>query len=389
LAAEPEAPAVPASRTPVVAVAPVEAAAPAASTAASPAPVQPAVVASAALDQDFAVAGWKPPLQQAVFAKAEFLSEIQDQNGCRFRLSLKLEDGVENLRAESQGVTCGPDGYAQGEGTLLITRRDGVRIHEFRGSFLSGLSVSGKVPQLPVVGFDAQRNLLLRLHSEPASKVHYLLRLDYSSYYGRWSGSNTMLIGLTENRELFRELEDIRRTIDLATTRLDQSAPMITGISFYAMRDLEQGLSKGNRDFWLYQIQLSRHYRSRQWQYNPQRAENHLFQYERKEAERQRLAEQQRQREEQMRRELLGRQAEQQLQLYRQLQRESRKPEELYRRILSDVSYQPLDGGDYAALMQGRSRDYAQIVYIAGQADDRQGLVPGQGQGEPGYLPTG
>lgn len=342
------------------------AAAPATTAAAEPA-AQP--VAPAPLSADFAVSGWQPPLQRDVLAKADFLSEITDQNGCRFRLAFKLEDGVENVHAESKGIACGPDGYAQGKGTLAISRRDGALLHQYKGSYLAGLEFYGDAPTLPIVGFDERRNLLLLLHSEPASKVHYLLRVGHSGYQNRWNAGSTVLVALTENRELFRDLENIRRTIDLATTRLDQSAPEIGDIRFYAMRDLQQGLHEGNRDYWMYEINLSRHYRSKQWEYNPQRAENHLFAFERKEAEQQRQAELQRQIEEQRQRELLGQQAEQQLQLYRQLRRETRKPQELYQRISSDASYSPFDGGSYARMMKGGASDYSQIVYISGKTE--------------------
>ncbi|HWV09484.1 MAG TPA: hypothetical protein VN156_08080, partial [Pseudomonas sp.] len=316
---------------------------------------------------DFAVSGWQPPLQRDVLAKAGF-TEIADQNGCRFRLALELADGVENARAQSTNVTCGPDGYAQGSGSLNVTRRDGALLQRFQGSFLTGLPMMGDAPSLPIVGIDERKNLLLLLHSEPASKVHYLLRLGYA-YQGQWNAGSASVIALTENRELFRDLENIRRTLDMATTRLDQTVPKINHISFYGMRDLEQGLNQGNRDFWLYEISLSRQYRTKQWQYDPQHAQNYLFAFERKEAEQLRQAELQRQREEQRQRELLGQQAEQQLQLYRQLRRDTRKPRELYQRISADASYSLLGGGSYARMMQGGTVDYSQIVYITGKTD--------------------
>lgn len=343
----------------------------------SPVPVSeataPAVTeqapAAAPASPDFAVGGWQPSLQRDVLAKADFLTEVADQNGCRFRLSVKLEDGVQNVRAESKGVACGPDGYAQGKGQLTINRSDGVLLHSFtHGGFLAGLELTGDVPNLPVVGFDNNKNLLLLLHSEPASKVHYLLRLG-RNYGGHWSSNSASLIALTENRELFRDVESIRRTIDIATNRIDQSAPGIDSLRFYAMRDLDNGLFKGDRDFWMYEVSLGRQYRSRVWDYNPQHADNYLFAFERKEAEQLRQAELQRQREEQRQRELLGQQAEQQLQLYRQLRRETRKPEELYQRISSDASYSPLGGGSYARMLKGDAVNYSQIVYIGGKTD--------------------
>ena len=335
----------------------------------SPAEPAPSAAVASAPSPDFTVAGWQPPVPSEALAKASFLTEVTDQNGCRFRLSVKLEDSAQNVRAESQGVTCGSDGYAQGQGKLTVTRSDGVRLHSFNnGGFLDGLAVSGKVPNLPVAGFDENNNLLLSLLSEPASKVHYLLRLS-RNYGGSWNADSGMLLALTENRELFRDVDSIRRTIEVATARLDQIAPDISGLRFYAMRDLEQGLLKGNRDFWLYEINLSRQYRTRIWDYNLQHAQNYLFAFERKEAEQQRRAELQRQREEQLQRELLGRQAEQQLQLYRQLRRETRKPEELYQRISRDASYSPTGGGSYVSMLKGGSVDYSQIVYLGGKTE--------------------
>ncbi|MDH0725375.1 hypothetical protein N5D27_02490 [Stutzerimonas stutzeri] len=333
-----------------------------------PAPVEQAVAPAPVIAKEFSVNGWQPPLARDVFAKADFITEIIDQNGCRFRLGFKPEDDIANIAATSSGVTCGPDGYAQGSGSLTLNRRDGVRLHQFKGSFLDGLEIYGDAPQLPVVGIDQRKNLLLLLHSEPASKVHYLLRMGHS-YGGHWNGGSVTLIALTENRELFRDLDSIRRTIDIATAHLDKSAPKIRAIQFYGMRDLEKGLYEGDRDFWLYDISLSRHYRTQKWEYDPARADNHLFAYERKEAELQRRAELEREREAQRQRELLARQAEQQLQLYRQLRRETRKPEELYGRILSDASYSPFSGGGYAAMMQGRAQSYSQIVHIDGKTD--------------------
>ncbi|WBL60218.1 hypothetical protein LQF05_20200 [Stutzerimonas stutzeri] len=333
-----------------------------------PAPVEQPVAPAPVIAKEFSVNGWQPPLARDVFAKADFITEITDQNGCRFRLGFKPEDDIANISATSSGVTCGPDGYAQGTGSLTLNRRDGVRLHQFKGSFLDGLEIYGDAPQLPIVGIDQRKNLTLLLHSEPASKVHYLLRMSHS-YGGHWNGGNVTLIALTENRDLFRDLESIRRTIDLATAHLDKSAPKIRAIQFYGMRDLEKGLYEGDRDFWLYDISLSRHYRTQKWEYDPARADNHLFAYERKEAELQRRAELEREREAQRQRELLARQAEQQLQLYRQLRRETRKPEELYGRILSDASYSPFSGGGYAAMMQGRAQRYSQIVHIDGKTD--------------------
>ncbi|MCJ8169461.1 hypothetical protein [Atopomonas sediminilitoris] len=349
--------------------APTQVTAPVATT--EPVAEQPAAAVSAIpASTDFAVSGWQPLLQKEALANANFLTEIADQNGCRYRLTNKFEDGVENASAKAENVSCGPDGYAQGKGQLVIQRTDGVLLHKFSGNFLSGLALTGdQIPNLPVVGFDDRQNLLLLLLSEPASKVHYLLRLS-RNYGESWNADNGLLLAVTENRDLFRSAESIRHTIELATTRLDQAAPNIDRLNFLAMRDLKQGLFQGDRDFWMYEITLDRKYRTREWKYNLQHADNYLFTFERKEAEQQRLAELQRAREAQRQRELLALQAEQQLRLYEKLNKETRKPEELYARLTQDASFTPPMSGSYASMLRGKSVDYRQIVFIKGKTDD-------------------
>lgn len=365
--AEPVANATPkaAPSTPTPAAAPVAIAEPVVEQ-----PVATPPVSAIPASTDFAVSGWQPPLQKEALANADFLTEMADQNGCRYRLNIEFKDGVENASAQAKNVSCGPDGYAQGKGQLVIQRSDGVLLHKFSGHFLSGLALTGdQMPNLPVVGFDDRQNLLLLLLSEPASKVHYLLRLS-RNYGGSWSANNTLLLAISENRDIFRSEESIRRTVELATTRLDQAAPHIDRLNFLAMRDLKQGLFQGDRDFWMYEITLDRKYRTREWQYNLQHAENYLFAFERKEAEQQRLAKLQREREAQQQRELLALQAEQQLRLYEKLRKETRKPEELYARLTQDASFTPPLSGSYTRMLEGKSVEYRQIVYIKSKTDD-------------------
>ena len=369
----------PVSKAPIVPVAaPVAEPTPSpvaeAASATEPAPESPrepaTATAVAAPPTVFSVAGWTPPLQKDAFAQVDFLTEVRDQNGCRFRLADKLEDGTENVRAVSSGVTCDADGYASGPGSLTLTRSDGVLLSRTGDAhFLAGLAFDAPPPALPIVGFDQDRNLLQLLHSEPASQTYYLLRLN-RSYNGQWQSNNATVIALTENRDLFRELDSIKTTVDLAATRLDQVAPGIRNTHLYAMRDLNKGLRERNRDFWLYAISLSRHYRSKKWEYNPQRATNHLFAFERKESEEQRRAEAERLREEQRQRELMAQQAEQQLRLYSQLRNDVRRPEELYASMTEDASYSPTGSGSYLRMMRGGTATYSQIVEIGKEQDD-------------------
>lgn len=324
------------------------------------------VAAPAVLSNDFSVAGWKPPLESDVLAQASFLSIIQDQGGCRFRTSYKQEGDSQFIQAESTGISCGPDGFASGTGQLLLKRSDGVELKRIKASFHRGLPITDGTLDLPVVGFDEEQNMLLWLSSDPVNRVHYLVRAKHNRYAGSWHLEQPLLLALTDNAELFRQAESIRTILFAPLAQLDKQRPKETWINAYAMRDLAKGLLKGDRDAWLYEVGLQRNYRSKLWDFDPNRANNHLFAFERKQAEIARREAEQKAREEQRLREQVAYQAEEQLRLFDAMQEQSRNPRKLMASLIDDVGL----GSGYRALMRGEARDIRQVVHIDGKQDD-------------------
>lgn len=347
----------------------------AAATASAPAVVAaPAVVSVEAepvkavapvIVDDFAVAGWKIPVESEVLAAATFLTVLQDQNGCKFRTSYKPEDTGAALSAQSAGITCGADGFASGTGELLLQRSDGVELKRFKGFFHKGFAISDGIAELPIVAFDDDGNLFMLLSSDPVSRVHYLLRASHSSYSGTWNMNSLLVVALTENVELFRQIESIRSTLFAPMAKLEKLRPREDYVQMYAMRDLVKGL-KSERDSWLYEVRLQRTYRSKLWDFSPNNAENHLFNFERKQAQIARREAEQKAYEAQRQREQLGYQAKEQLRVFQAMQEQSRNPQQLLASLVDDVSS---DRG-YRALVRGQSADIRQVVHISGRDDN-------------------
>lgn len=373
-------PAVAAVAAPAVAAEPVAETPPptkpvVAATASAPAVVAaPAVVSVEAepvkavapvIVDDFAVAGWKIPVESEVLAAATFLTVLQDQNGCKFRTSYKPEDTGAALSAQSAGITCGADGFASGTGELLLQRSDGVELKRFKGFFHKGFAISDGIAELPIVAFDDDGNLFMLLSSDPVSRVHYLLRASHSSYSGTWNMNSLLVVALTENVELFRQIESIRSTLFAPMAKLEKLRLREDYVQMYAMRDLVKGL-KSERDSWLYEVRLQRTYRSKLWDFSPNNAENHLFNFERKQAQIARREAEQKAYEAQRQREQLGYQAKEQLRVFQAMQEQSRNPQQLLASLVDDVSS---DRG-YRALVRGQSADIRQVVHISGRDDN-------------------
>lgn len=353
-----EAPVAPPSAAPVV----VEAAV--VSPEVTPEPV--AVPVAAVPLSDFAVSGWKIPLESDVLAAASFLTILQDQNGCRFRTSYKpKEDDSATLTAQSTGTTCAADGFATGAGELLIKRSDGLELKRFKGTFHKGFAITDGVVDLPIVAFDERHNMFLLLSSDPVNRVHYLVQAGHSSYSGTWNMDGLLVVALTDNVELFRQQESIRATLFAPINQLEKLRPNESRVQMYAMRDLTKGL-KGDRDSWLYEARLERAYRSKIWDFNPNQASNHLFDFERKQAQIARQEAEQKARVEQREREQLGYKAEEQLRLYQSMQEAGRNPQQLIASLVDDVGA----GSGYRRLVGGKSASIRQIVHINGREDN-------------------
>lgn len=328
--------------------------------------IQPATTTAAPpVVANFSVVGWQPPLESEALAKAEFLTVLQDQQGCRLRTSYKPDVESQFLNLETSGLRCGTDGFLDGKGKAAIKRSDGALLKQFDGHFLRGLPIGNVAIDLPIVGFDNAHNLLLLLASDPINRVYYLALASHNSYHGRW-GLTDDIIALSENVELFRQAESIRSTVMAAVPAMQKMLPNESSFHFQAMRDIDQGLNQRNRDAWLYEVHVRRPWRSKEWTFDPSQASNHLFNFERRQAEIARREAEQKAREEQRQREQLARQAEEQLRLYQSMQDQARNPQQLLASLIQDI--QP--GGSYRALMRGESRDIRQVVRVDGKDGD-------------------
>lgn len=340
-------------------------------------PPVPAPAASASLPQInapkpvFAVAGWTPPSEADALKSADFIFEIQDQNGCRYRTNFKPA-GTEAayLKAISTGLICGADGYATGTGKLSIMRADGMQLQNYAGSFYHGMPFNGAAAELPVVAFDENHAVYLLLSSDPTSQVLYLLRVALG-YDGMWNMNGTVIVAVAGNPELFRQADSIRNTILTATNALSVAAPKVQHAEFYAVRDFPKGMLENDRSQWLYEVYLGRNSSQGNWNFNPQNAQNYLFLNDAKIAEQQRMAAQQQQFQERNQHMAAAQVARQQLITFAQLQSQANNPKQLLAQFNRDVTYAPGSGGGYSRLVAGGSADYSHIVHINGKSGDR------------------
>lgn len=347
--------------------------APTATSIAAPAPTPsepttPAAVAVATppARADFGVAGWTPPREDTVLAGANFLTELRDQAGCRYRVGYKPDVAAEFLRVESKGSTCGSDGFATGEGELNIMRSDGVQLRKIKATFNRGVPIVNGNTAWPIAGFDDEQNLLLLVGSDADNGVHYLAQLPRDRHNGTWQAGSLFIVALTEKVDLFRNLDTIRSTLMQPIAELEQRGPRLNSVRFYAMRNIQQGLLQEQRDAWLYEVVMQRDWRSKQLGFDPNHAVNHLFNHERKQAELAQRQAAQRERAERQRLQQIATQAESELQVYEGFGRLARDPQQLMAQLVDD-----LDGAnDFAQLMGGRSKPVSLIVRVGDTTDD-------------------
>lgn len=359
--ASPVVPASPAQPPAAVAPAPVVAAAPP-----TPAAAPVAVAPTPAPQPDFTVAGWQPAREDDALAAASFLTVLQDQAGCRYRLAYKPEVAPEFLRVDAQGPTCGRDGFATGMGTLSIMRSDGVQLKQIKANFHRGLPIVNGNTAWPVVGFDDERNLLVSLGSDAAQGVHYIAQLPLARHDGTWHAQSLFVVAVTEKIDLFRDIDSIRAVVMAPAAEVEEQGIRTNSLRVYAMRNFEQGLLKGQRNDWLYEVVLQRDWRSKQMTLNPNYATNHLFNFERRQAEIAQREAAERERAEMRQRQQVAMQAENELQLYRSFEEQVRNPQQLMANMVDDVN----PGAEYTALMSGRKKEVRLIVRVSSTNDE-------------------
>ncbi|WPC04930.1 hypothetical protein SBP02_19590 [Pseudomonas benzenivorans] len=342
-----------------------------AETAAAPATAQPpaenvpsAAEAPAGLPANFSIAGWQPAPPSEWLSKVKGLKTIKDQNGCNLRTIVSDDLGAQGLSVVSQGLGCDSQGLLSGKGKAALTRSDGAVLKNIDGYFLQGLPLGNIAVDLPIVGIDEGQNLLLLLGSDPAQRIHFLARAGFDSYNARW-GMTDQIIALTDNADLFRNADSIRTTVMAQVPAMERQLPQESSLRFIAVRNIA-ALSGYERDNWLYEVQVRKPWRSKNWDFNPSNANNHLFDFERKQAQIAQREAEQREREERYKLEQEARKAQSDLQQYETLKQQQRDPQQVLASLISDVK----PGGSYRALVRGESRDIRQIVHVDGSDGD-------------------
>lgn len=373
-AAEPAAAVEPASAAPA-AVAPATAAPAAAAPApVAPAPVAPAAVAPAApapvapVQTAFAVNGWTPPLPAAALAGNPLLQTLSDQNGCKVVSTFRLGDNAKYISLKTDGLSCGPDGYATGKGRLRLERSDGARIAQSSDVWLmSGFPFTAPVAAARLTHADADGTLWFHLDSDPATRSHYLLRGDRLSYGNGldvWRPDRIDVV--TESADVFRNAANIKVAVDSALRVLERTAlPDAGNIRIVFSDDFEQGAIGDKVEHLLYIITADRPTDWRtgkprgEWRYNLQYAQNYLFKRDELLARKKR--------EEQMR---LANKERDNLRQYQNLVEQAKSdPKGNLGRMQRDVRYDVMTGGDYRALMAGRKAGVRMVIHV----DDHDG----------------
>lgn len=358
---------------------------------------------------DFAIRGWKPADEAVVRQSAGFLTELEDQNGCRMVTRFDRPLDLQYLSLRSEGLECDSDGYLSGEGRVALERSDGAIVARTGHLwFAGGLGFNQQVERARIAASDAQRNLWLYLGGDPDTRTHFMLRARPASQgaLGIWT-IEPQVDAVTEQDSRFREAQHIREAIAAALSALETYAmPGAASARILFSSDFQRGTVAGDQNYLAYMISASRRVDRRtrkvagEWQFNLQQGANYVFQRDARLAQQKRaeeareaqrvMMEQQReaqrvrmaqQREAQRRQQEIAQQInleQRSLQTYRQFVDEAaRDPNRLLSRIESDIGYKPLSGGAYAQLMGGGESTISRIVRIDGRdGDDAKILWP-------------
>ena len=377
------------AQAPVTAVVPSSPEAPAAPTGGVvatevPRPAQTPVA-------DFVINGWKPTDEAVAREAASFLTELEDQNGCRMVTRFDRPLDLQYLSLRSEGLECDAGGYLSGRGRVALERSDGAIVARTGQLwFAGGLAFNQEVGRARIAASDAQRNLWLYLGSDAETRTHFMLRARPGSQgaLGIWV-IDPQVDAVTEQDARFREAQHIREAISAALSALEASAmPGAASARILFSSDFQRGTVAGDQNHLAYMINASRRVdrRTRQgtgeWQFNLQQGANYVFQRdarlaqqkraeEAREAQRVRMEQQQ---EAQRRQREIAQQINQEqrsLQTYRQFVDEAgRDPDGLLSRIESDIGYEPFSGGAYAQLVGGGESRISRIVRVDGRDGD-------------------
>ena len=383
VAAVPEAPAAapaavaptaaPATEPAVVAATPEAATAPEA-PAAAPVAAAPAPVARV---ENFAVNGWQPKDPSQFLTQHKTLKTLVDQQGCKAFIRSDADLGQQAYTVTSKGASC-EKGYLNGKGSLTVTRSDGASIAGFEAFFIHGLPVNGKT-QLPLVDMDDEGNAYLLLEKDTANQSYYLMKVE-RNWRGSWDIKSSTAYYLTDSKDIFRQASSIEAVVlaplGAIVKHFDRNS-----YNFAAVTDFTEGVVNRKTTHRLYEVSVSKPWRSKKWSFNPNNATNFLFRNEAREAqEAQRKAEREAQEAQRkaeheaylarMELEKRARQAARELQSYENYRDQQRDVSELIASKLTDVSYSKVGYSGYQSMLKGREGNFSQIVHITGEKKD-------------------
>lgn len=312
--------------------------------------------------------GWTPPPPAAVLAGAQQLKTMSDQNGCKVISTFRLGEGAQYITLKTDGITCGPDGYATGKGRLRLERSDGARISQSNDVWLAaGIPFSSPVAASRLAHVDDNGTLWFHLDSDPASRSHYLLRADrlsYGSGLDVWRANRIDVV--TESADVFRNATDIKVAVDATLRVLERTAmPDAGNARLVFSDDFQQGAIGDKMEHMLYMITADRPTDWRtgkprgEWRYNLQYAQNYLFKRDEMLARKKR--------EELMR---VANQERDHLRQYQNLVEQAKSdPQGILGRMQRNVRYDLMSGGDYRSLMAGRKAAVRMVIHV----DDHKG----------------
>lgn len=303
-------------------------------------------------------------------AGSQQLKVMQDQNGCKVISTFRLGEGAQYITLKTDGLSCGPDGYATGKGRLRLERTDGARIAQSNDVWLaSGIPFTNPVAaaNLAYVS-EANGTLWFHMASDPASRSHYLMRaerMSYGSGLDVWRYNRIDVV--TENVDAFRNAADIKVAVDATLRVLERTAMPDAGNARMVFSDnFELGAIGDKLEHMLYAINADRTTDWRtgkpkgEWRYNLQYAQNYVFKRD------EMLARQKR--EAQMR---LANKERDNLRQYQNLVEQAKSdPAGILGRMQHDVRYDPLTGGSYGGLMAGRKSAVRMVVHVDDHKDD-------------------
>ncbi|WP_191578030.1 hypothetical protein [Achromobacter insolitus] len=310
-----------------------------------------------------------PPQPADVMAASKQLKVMKDQNGCMVISTFQLGEGAQYVTLKSDGIICGPDGYATGKGRLRLERSDGARIAQTNEVWLvSGIPFAAPLQAARLAHVGENNTLWFHMDSDPASRSHYLLRAERSTYSNAlevWRQNRIDVV--TESVDGFRNATDIKVAVDAALRTLERtSTPDASRAHIVFSDNFEQGAISGQTEHLLYAIEADRATDWRtgkpksEWRYNLQYAQNYLFKRD------ELLARQKR--EAQMR---LANQEREHLRQYQNLVDQAKaEPNGILKRMLRDVRYEPLTGGSYGGLMAGRKATVRMVVHVDDHKDN-------------------